>query len=119
MHRLLLGLKRRRHETALKSWTKELGSENPATETPSMMHHSSILGNGSNAADDPVASGGIGRSEFLDDSNLNPLLRKMPLRFAHRLITSFYVARRFDVKAHGYIVHNRMDIDIASAHFAS
>jgi hypothetical protein len=71
------------------------------------------------AADDPVASGGIGRSEFLDDSNLNPLPRKTPLRFAHRLITSFCVARRFDVKAHGYIVHNRMDIEIASAHFAS
>jgi hypothetical protein len=36
------------------------------------------------AADDPVASDGIGRLEFLNDSNLNPLLGKTPLRIAHR-----------------------------------
>jgi hypothetical protein len=42
--------------------------------------------------DDPVASSGIGRSEFLNDSNLNPLSGKTPLRLAHRFITSFCVA---------------------------
>jgi hypothetical protein len=68
---------------------------------------------------DPVASGGIGRSEFLNDSNLNPLPRKTPSRLAHRFTTSFCVASSFDVKTNGYIVHYRMDIEIVFAHFAS
>jgi hypothetical protein len=55
----------------------------------------------------------------LEDRSFSTTRISTPLRFAHRLITSFCVARRFDVKAHGNIVYNPMDIEIAFAHFAS